>query len=68
MSAIELFCDADDFCQAFMPIYESEFLASRVIRRRRERGLCMSEVMTILIAFHMSGYCTFKVKDVAART
>jgi hypothetical protein len=60
MSVVELFCDVDDFCQVFMPIYESGLLASGAIRRRRERGLCMSEVMTILIAFHTSGYRTFK--------
>jgi hypothetical protein len=56
----ELFCDVDDFCQVFLPLFESGLIASGVIQRRRARRLCVSEVMTILIAFHQSGYRTFK--------
>lgn len=60
MSVDELFCDVDDFCQAFLPAFESGLLASGAVQRRRERRLCVSEIMTILIAFHQSGYRTFK--------
>src|SRR5262249_35746552 len=35
-------------------------LAAHVGQRRRTPGLCMSEIMTILIHFHQSGYRTFK--------
>ena len=60
MSVIELFCKVDDFCQVFQPTFESGLVASGAIQRKRERDLCMSEIMTILIAFHTSGYRTFK--------
>jgi len=60
MSVIELFCKVDDFCQTFQPAFESGLIASGTKHRTRERGLCMSEIMTILIAFHSSGYRTFK--------
>jgi hypothetical protein len=60
MSVDELFCAVDDFCQVFMPMFESGLIASGAIRRRRGRSLWMSEVMTLLIAFHLSGYRTFK--------
>jgi transposase len=56
----ELFCEVDDFWQVFLPVLESGLLSSGAIQRRRERSLCISEVMTILIAFHQSGYRTFK--------
>ena len=60
MSLVELFCKVDDFCQVFQPAFESGLVASGAIQRKRERDLCMSEIMTILIAFHTSGYRTFK--------
>lgn len=60
MSVIELFCKVDDFCQTFQPALESGLIASGTRHRKRERRLCMSEIMTILIAFHSSGYRTFK--------
>ncbi len=62
MSILTLFCKTDDFFLA----YEA-FLASRSLQddkpletRGRPRSLHPSEVMTILIAFHQSGYRTFK--------
>lgn len=60
MSLLELFCNVDDFCCAFLPKYEAGLLANGVVHRRRQRGLTLSEVMTILIYFHKSGYRTFK--------
>lgn len=59
-SLLELFCHVDDFCQAFLPKLEQHLLESGAIQRRRERSLCMSEVMTILIHFHQSYYRNFK--------
>lgn len=60
MSLLELFCDVDDFCKAFLPIWEQKMLQDGVRRRRRETQLSMSEIMTILIWFHLSNYRTFK--------
>jgi len=60
MSLLELFCDVDTFCVAFEPWLDQNSLPADKPTRRRKRGLCLSEVMTILIAFHHSGYRTFK--------
>jgi transposase len=59
-SLLELFVHVDDYCQSFLPILEQHLLASGIIKRRRERSLSISEVMTILIHFHQSHYRNFK--------
>jgi transposase len=60
MSLLELFCAVDDFCQQLEPAWRHQELASGLRQRQRTRQLCLSEVMTILIAFHSSGYRNFK--------
>lgn len=60
MSLLELFCDVDDFWQAFEPIWQQQQLASGEQQRIRATQLSMSEMMTIMIYFHQSGYRTFK--------
>jgi len=60
MSLLDLFCNVDDFCRAFLPKYEAGLLADGTKQRQRQRSLALSEVMTILIAFHSSNYRTFK--------
>jgi len=59
-SLLVLFCDVDDFCQAFLPIWSKQLLASGAKQRLRVRSLTISEIMTILIAFHQSHYRDFK--------
>jgi hypothetical protein len=59
-SLLELFCDVDDFCQAFMPVWTRQLLKSGQKQRQRARSLQLSEIMTILIAFHQSHYRDFK--------
>lgn len=59
-SLVELFCDVDDFCQAFLPSWENQQLSSGLKQRRRRGQLCLSEIMTIIILFHQSNYRTFK--------
>ncbi|AFY37022.1 transposase IS4 family protein [[Leptolyngbya] sp. PCC 7376] len=61
MSSLEaLFCHVDDFCQVFEPLWHQALLSSGKKYRRRQRSLSLSEVMTILIAFHQSHYRNFK--------
>ncbi|AFY38372.1 transposase IS4 family protein [[Leptolyngbya] sp. PCC 7376] len=61
MTSLEpLFCSIDDFCQVFEPQWQQQLLASKQRRRRRPRSLSLSEIMTILIAFHQSHYRNFK--------
>jgi len=57
---LELFCDTDDFCQSFLPIWSKQLLASGAKQRQRVRSLVISEIMTIFIAFHQSHYRDFK--------
>jgi hypothetical protein len=59
MDTVAIFCALDDCCQWFEPWWEQRLLELASKRRRRE-GLCLSEVMTILVGFHLSGYRTFK--------
>lgn len=59
-SLLELFVHVDDFCQIFLPKLEQLLLNNGDIKRRRERSLSISEVMTILIHFHQSHYRNFK--------
>lgn len=59
-SLLELFCDVDDFCQTFVPVWKQQMLSAGVLQRYRERSLSMSEIMTILIHFHQSHYRDFK--------
>ncbi len=59
-SLLELFCDVDDFCKGFLPSWQALQLSDGLIQRQRQRSLCLSEIMTILIAFHQSHYRDFK--------
>jgi hypothetical protein len=60
MSLLELFCDVDDFCQAFERKWHKQCLTSGSKHRNRRRELALSEIMTLLILFHQSHYRTFK--------
>jgi len=53
MSLLALFCAVDDFWQQWAREQQPK-------RKRRQPGLCDSEIMTIAIHFHQSGYRTFK--------
>lgn len=59
MSLLELFCDVDDFYQGF-----TAWSSEQQLTNGRKRGprcrLSESEVMTLVIHFHESGYRTFK--------
>jgi hypothetical protein len=56
-----IFCNVDDFYQHFERNYHNQFkLPSDDQQKPCRDRLCLSEVMTIVIAFHGSGYKTFK--------
>lgn len=59
MSLLNLFVAVDDFCQA-VTIRSSEQLLGRRNKPGRKSTLAASEVMTIIIYFHMSRYRDFK--------
>jgi hypothetical protein len=60
MDILPLFCDIDDFCQFFEPLWKQRLLSSGERRRDRAGWLCLSEVMTIVTLFHASSYRNFK--------
>ena len=60
MEILPLFCDIDDFCQLFEPLWKRRLLSSGDRQRDRQPRLCLSEVMTITVMFHASSYRHFK--------
>ena len=60
MKILELFCDVDDFCQAYWPQWEQRLLTDGTHQRRRATQMAPSELMTLVILFHASHYRTFK--------
>jgi len=59
-SLVELYVDVDDFWQANRDGWYQHLLESGTRQRIREKALCESEIMTIVILFHQSGYREFK--------
>jgi len=55
-----LFYDVDNFRLSFESEYNKRLLENGTRKRIRESRLNLSEVMTIIIWFHMSSYRTFK--------
>ena len=56
INLLEVFCYIDDFCKKFEP----EFYQHMIGEKTFKCTLAMSEVLTILILFHFSGFKTFK--------
>lgn len=55
-----LFCFVDDFCKGFEPWYVRQLISDGTRKRNRQGNLTLSEVMTIIIAYHQSGMSCFK--------
>ena len=60
MEIVAIFCDIDDFCLKFEPAWQQRLVTEGKAQPFRARRLCLSEVMTIVVSFHQSGYRTFK--------
>jgi hypothetical protein len=58
-SLLHLFCHIDDFCQEALPYLQAQQILAPGARRRK-RNLCQSEIITILVAFHLLHYRNFK--------
>jgi hypothetical protein len=57
----QIFCDVDDLCNQWERLWQQvPQLPSLKGERRSKSRMHISEVMTIAIAFHGSGYKTFK--------
>lgn len=62
MNVTQLFCDADDFCQGFIPNWQETRPEpeEKAKTRVRAHSVCESEIITLAVCFHLSGYRTFK--------
>jgi hypothetical protein len=60
MDILPVFCDIDDFCLLFEPLWRKRLLVAEAQKRHRASTLCLSEVMTIIVMFHTSSYRNFK--------
>jgi len=60
MKITEMFCEIDDFCNVFIPKWERYLISLGYKQRRRKHWMVSSEIMTITVLFHISGYRTFK--------
>ncbi len=56
----QIFCDIDDFNAVFEPQWKEQLLQAGEAKRCKGSSLSLSEVMTIIIAFHSSNFRTFK--------
>ena len=56
----EIFCLMDDFCKHFEHTQKSWLLPNPNRKRKKPCSLCLSEIMTIVVLFHLSHYRTFK--------
>jgi hypothetical protein len=56
---VSLFCEIDDFYQVFESVWRKNQLGNGRVRNRKS-GLSVSEVMTILVMYHESGYKNLK--------
>ena len=60
MDRLTIFCEIDDFCREFEPKFNQQLLADQKRKRIKPSRMSRSEVMTILILFHRSGFRDLK--------
>src|SRR5262249_54902708 len=53
---VEVFCAVDDFCQAFEPQWEAHQIDGSDKPRGPKPGLADSEIITLLLVLHSSGF------------
>ena len=56
----EIFCEIDDFCNEILQDEEKFLLANPKRQRQRKNTLSRSELMTLMVLFHLSAYRTMK--------
>ena len=60
MILTKIFCDIDDFMKEFEILYKQKMIEDKSNKSKYNSKLSMSEIMTIVVYFHRSGYRTFK--------
>ena len=56
----KIFCSIDDFCIVFDPALQKRQISTGKKTRKRKFTMSTSEIVTITVLFHLSGYRTFK--------
>jgi len=56
----EIFCSIDDFCLIFEPALQKRQVSTGKKTRKRKFIMSVSEIVTITVLFHLSGFRTFK--------
>lgn len=59
MDIVTIFCEIDDFYKVFEQVWRKHLLGNGRVRNRKT-SLSLSEVMTILVLYHASGYKNLK--------
>lgn len=60
MELVTLFYLIDEFCKEYEPAWQQSLLDKGLKQRRSVSRLSLSEILTIIIYFHCSGYRMFK--------
>ena len=60
MDRLTIFCEIDDFCRKFEPKFNQQLLADQQRKRIKPSRMARSEVMTIIVLFHRSGFRDLK--------
>jgi hypothetical protein len=60
MDIVTIFCDIDDYCQHSLTAQYPQLTTRSSTKKHRSLCLTLSEVMTIVVFFHVSHYRTFK--------
>ncbi len=60
MDRLTIFCQIDDFCRTFEPKFNQQLLADGQRKRIKPGKMSRSEVMTLLVLFHRSGFRDLK--------
>ena len=53
---VEVFCEVDDFCKAFVPQWEASLLGTGGPAPRGPHRVPTSEIITLLLVLHSSGF------------
>lgn len=57
---VEIFCEIDDYCKKNFAEMKEKVLPNPNRKRNRQCKMTLSEIMTIVVLFHLSHYRTFK--------
>ena len=56
----KIFCSIDDFCIVFEPSFRKNQISTGKKTRNRKFKMSTSEILTITVLFHLSGFRNFK--------